>query len=86
MTSLCANIAAPNFDDVTLCKHVTAEEIAFIVFNSFPYRKNTSFERLILLSFRFYFNYEFAIRYWVLCDEMGKIWMMVIQENIMLVA
>ena len=27
------------FDDVTLCKHVTAEENAYIVFNSFSYTK-----------------------------------------------
>ena len=27
----------PIFDDVTLCKHVTAEENAFIVFNFFSY-------------------------------------------------
>ena len=31
----------PIFDDVTLCKHVTSEENAFIVFNSFSYTKNT---------------------------------------------
>ena len=29
----------PNFDDVTLCKHVTTEENAFIVFNFFSYMK-----------------------------------------------
>ena len=29
----------PIFDDVTLCKHVTAEENTFIVFNSFYYTK-----------------------------------------------
>ena len=27
------------FDDVTLCKHVTAEENAFIMFSSFSYTK-----------------------------------------------
>ena len=27
MMSLCANKVAPNFDDVILCKHVTAEEM-----------------------------------------------------------
>ena len=33
---LIANNVVPNFDDITLCKHVTAEEEnAFIVFNSF---------------------------------------------------
>ena len=31
----------PIFDDVTLCKHVTAEESAFIVFNYFSYTKKT---------------------------------------------
>ena len=29
----------PIFDEVTLCKYVTAEENAFIVFNSFSYNK-----------------------------------------------
>ena len=29
----------PIFDDVTLCKDVTAEENTFIVFNSFSYTK-----------------------------------------------
>ena len=32
-------IAHPIFDDVTLCKHVMAEENAFIVFISFSYTK-----------------------------------------------
>ena len=34
-----SNNVALNFDDITLCKHVTAEENAFIVFNSFSYTK-----------------------------------------------
>ena len=29
----------PIFEDVTLCKHVTTEENAFIMFNSFSYTK-----------------------------------------------
>ena len=27
----------PMFDDIALCKHVTAKENAFIIFNSFSY-------------------------------------------------
>ena len=44
MTSRFANNLSPNiFDDVTLCKHGMAEVNAFIVFNSFSYKKNMSF-------------------------------------------
>ena len=39
MTSLFANRVAPNFDGLTLCKHATAEENAFIVLNSFLIQK-----------------------------------------------
>ena len=39
MTSLCANNVTPIFDDITLCKHVTIEENAFMVFSSFSYTK-----------------------------------------------
>ena len=40
----------PIFDDVTLCKHVTAEENAFIVFNSFSYTKNVIFAINIVIA------------------------------------
>ena len=37
--SHCANNFPSIFDDVTLCKHVMAEENAFNVYNSFSYMK-----------------------------------------------
>ena len=76
----------PIFDDITLCKHDTAEENAFTMFNSFSYTKKKCH-----LSYKYCyrsesdFDYEFTVRYLVLCYEMGKIWRMVIRKNITLV-
>ena len=41
MMSFCAISVATIFDDVTLCKHVTTEDSAFVVFNYFLKQKKT---------------------------------------------
>ena len=53
----------PIFDDVTLCKHITAEGNAFIVFNSFSYMNKTRhFSGLYCYRSDCDFDYKFAVR------------------------
>ena len=41
----------PMFDDITLCKHVTAEENTLMVLNSFSYK----YEKLVILATKIVF-------------------------------
>ena len=77
---------APNFDDVTLCKHVTAEENAFILNQFLSYTKKT---HIILASNIVIVQIVISIAsspsgtgFYV----NGKIWRMVIRKNITFVA
>ena len=65
-----------------------AKENAFIKINYFSYliKNSCHFSDYFCYRSDGDFDDEFAVRYWVLCDEMGKIWRIVIRKNITLVA
>ena len=80
-------MSCPLFDDVTLCKHIKTEETAFIMFNSFSCtKKQASLEINIVFAQIAISITSLRSDIGFLCDEMGKIWRMVIRKNIMLVA
>ena len=82
MTSLCENNVVNQFDDVTLCKHVMTVENTFIVLISFSHAKKHVILHVAITDC----DYEFAVRYLVLCYKMGKILMIVIRKSITLAA